>query len=158
MPQYEIKLEFLGEVKILVSGPIPVGPSSWGTRFIFPLEKGVVEGPRLSGQIRPFGADWGLIRADDCFELDVRAVIETKDGAYIHTYYGGIIDMTKEQADMFRKGDLPKGLIIYVTPRFETSHRDYLWLNRIQVVGRGTVVPEGDKFTVTYSWYVLTAP
>ncbi len=97
---------------------------------------GSVKGPKIQGKIRPFGADWCLIRADNCFELDVRILIETDDGAYIHTYYCGIVDMTKEQVDRFRGGELPIGLKVYTTPRFETSHEKYQWLNRIQVVGR----------------------
>ena len=85
------------------------------------------------------------------------SVVETDDGAFIHTHYSGIVDMTKEQADQFRAGDLPKGLSLYTTPRFETSHEKYQWLPRIQVAGRGGVEPEGDRFKVTYSWYALTA-
>lgn len=157
MAEYEMKLEPLCEVVAYVTAPIPVGPSSWGTRLIFPVVEGTVKGPKLNAKFRPFGADWGLIRADNCFELDVRAVLETDDGAFIHTYYTGIIDMTKEQVDKFLAGELPTGLSLYVTPRFETSHEKYQWLTRIQAVGRGSVEPEGDRFKVTYSWYVLTA-
>ena len=157
MAEYEIKLEHLGEVTIYVTPPIPVGPSSWGTRLIFPVVEGTVTGPKLNGKIQPFGADWGLIRADNCFELDVRIVIETDDGAFIHTYYPGIVAMTKEQTDQFLSGELPTGLKLYTTPRFETSHEKYQWLTQIQAVGRGTVEQEGDRSKVTYSWYALTA-
>ena len=89
--------------------------------------------------------------------MDVRFVIETDDGAFIHTYYSGIVDMTKKQADKFLAGELPTGLDLYTTPRFETGHEKYQWLTRIQAVGRGTVEAEGDRFKVTYSWYVLRA-
>jgi DNA-binding NarL/FixJ family response regulator len=65
-----------------VTAPIPVGPSSWGIRLIFPVVEGTVKGPKLNGKFRPFGADWELIRADNCFELDVHAVIETDDGGW----------------------------------------------------------------------------
>ena len=155
MATYEMTLEPLCEVVIYVTAPIPIGPSSWGTRLVFPVVDGSVKGPKLQGKIRPFGADWGLIRAGNCFELDVRILIETDDGANIHASYCGIVDMTKEQADKFLGGELPTGLKLYTTPRFETSHEKYQWLNRIQVVGRGSVEPEGDRFKVTYSWYAL---
>jgi hypothetical protein len=65
--------------------------------------------------------------------------------------------MTKEQVDQFLAGELPQGLSMYTTPRFETGHKQYQWLTQIQVVGRGGVEQEGDRFKVTYSWYVLTA-
>ena len=156
MPGHEMKLEELAEVTAYVTAPFPVGPSSWGTRLIFPVVEGNVKGPKLDGKIGAFGADWGIIRADNCFELDVRIVIETDDGAFIHTHYSGIVDMTKEQADKFLAGELPTGLVLYTTPRFETGHENYQWLTRVQAVGRGTVEAEGDKFKVTYSWYVLS--
>ena len=155
MATYEMTLEPLCEVVIYVTAPIPIGPSSWGTRLVFPVVDGSVKGPKLQGKIRPFGAAWGLIRADNCFELDVRILIETDDGGHIHASYCGIVDMTKEQADKFLGGELPTGLKLYTTPRFETSHEKYQWLNRIQVGGRGSVEPEGDRFKVTYSWYAL---
>ena len=157
MPEYEMKLEPLCEVVGYVTTPILVGRSSWGIRLIAPVVGGTVKGPKLNGKARPLGADWGLIRADNCFELDVRILIETDDGAFIHTYYSGIAAMTKEQVDRFLTGELPKGLSLYVTPRFETGHENYQWLTRIQAVGRGSLEPEGDRIKVTYSWYVLTA-
>lgn len=87
MAKYEMKLEHLCEVVAYLTPPIPIGPSSWGVRLIFPIVEGTVKGPRLKGKCQPFGADWGLIRGDNCLELDVRLVIETEDGALIHTYY-----------------------------------------------------------------------
>jgi hypothetical protein len=156
MPKYNMNLDHLAEVEAFVTAPFPVGPSSWGTRLVFPVVGGTVKGAKLNGTVQSFGADWGIIRPDDCFELDVRIVVETDDGAFIHAHYLGIVDMTKEQADQFRAGNLPQGLTLYTTPRFETSHEKYQWLTRIQAVGRGGVVPDGEKFKVTYSWYALT--
>lgn len=156
MAEYKIKLEHLCEVEGYVTAPIPVGPSSWGTRLIFPVVEGTVRGPKLNGKIRPFGADWGLMRPDNCYELDVRVIIETDDGAFIHTYYNGIIDMTKEQVEKFLGGELPEGLNFYLTPRFETSHEKYQWMTRIQAVGRGSAEMEVDRIKVNYSWYILT--
>ena len=158
MPRYELKLDPLCEVEAHVTAPIPVGPSSWGNRLIFPVTgEGLVKGPRLNGRIHHFGGDWGIIRADYCFELDVRIVIETGDGALIHAAYRGINPMTKAQVDRFLAGELPKGMVLYVTPRFETSHEKYQWLTRLQAVGRGGVEQDGDRFKVTYSWYALNA-
>jgi len=156
MATHEIKLKPICEAVFYDGAPIPVGPSNWGTRLILPVLGGNVTGPKLNGKIRPFGADWGLIRVDNCLEIDVRAVIETDDGAFIHTYYPGIIDMTQEQVDEFLAGKLPAGLDIYVAPRFETSHENYQWLTRIQAAGRGSVVEDGDRFKVTYSVYALS--
>ena len=131
MPKYEMNLDHLAEVEAYVTAPTPVGPSIRGTRLMFPVVGGTVTGPRLDGKIQAFGADWGLIRPDNCFELDVRIVGETDDGAFIHTHYLGIVDMTQEEADQFRAGNLPQGLSLYTTPRFETSYEKYQWLTRV---------------------------
>jgi hypothetical protein len=154
---YPLKLEPLCDITGYLTAPIPIGASSWGTRLIFPVVEGTFTGTKIKGKIRPFGADWGILRVDNCFELDVRGLLETDDGAVIHVYYSGIVDMTKEEADKFLSGEIPANLSIYVTPRFETSHQKYKWLNRVQAVGRGSVEREGDRFKVTYSWYILTA-
>lgn len=157
MARYEMKLDHLAEVEAYITAPVRVGASSWGTRLIYPVVGGTVKGPELNGKLRPFGADWGLIRADNCFELDVRIVIETDDGVFIHADYRGILAMTKDQARRFLAGEVPAGLSLYTTPRFETGHEKYQWLTRIQAVARGSVERDRDMIKVTYSWYVLTA-
>ena len=40
---------------------------------------------------------------------------------------------------------------IYVAPRFETCDERYLWLNRIQAVGKGTLQEDG--LSLYYEWY-----
>jgi hypothetical protein len=158
MPAFDLKLEPLCDLEVSVEEPIFLGPSSWGTRVILPLAAdGIVRGPRLNGRIRQFGGDWGLVRADNCFELDVRIVIDTDDGALIYSEYRGVVSMTQEQVEQSLGGELVPGLSIYVTPRFETSHQDYQWLTRIQAVGRGTARMDGNAMKVAYSWYELTA-
>lgn len=157
-PKHEIGLEHLAEVEAYVGAPFPIGPGGWGTRLIFPVvTEGTVKGARFNGKIHSFGADWGILRADNNFELDVRVVVETDDGAFIHAFYSGIAAMTKDQAERFLAGEVPKGLSLFTTPRFETGHENYQWLTRVQVVGRGAVEPGEEGVRVTYSWYILTA-
>lgn len=159
MSKYEINLDHICDVVAYVSAPVPLGPSSWGTRLFFPVvgEDGYFNGPKLQGKIRPLGEDAALIRVDNCFELDVRIVLETDDNAMIYASYRGVIDMTEEEVNRFLGGELPPNLKLFTTPRFETAHENYRWLTRIQAVGRGTVEPEGDRFKVSYSWYAMTA-
>ncbi|MEW5980127.1 MAG: DUF3237 domain-containing protein [Acidobacteriota bacterium] len=157
MPKYSISLEHLAELSALVGWPIAVGHSGRGVRLILPVIEGSVTGEKLNGRVCPVGADWALIRADNCMELDVRALVETEDGAKIHISYTGIIDMTKEQVEQMMAGQaLTPAPSTFTTPRFETGHEHYSWLNRIQAVGRGTAEPEEKGLRVCFSWYVLT--
>ena len=155
MPLYEPKLEFIADVEGYVTMPVPIGPAAWGTRLIFPLVRGTAEGPKLKGTVRPFGADWAIIRADNCLELDVRLIVETDDGALIHVEYRGVIDLTKEQVEQLLSGQAVEDMKIHTAPRFETSHPDYVWLNRIQAVGCGKSELVGEELKVMYSWYAL---
>jgi hypothetical protein len=156
MGSYPMKLEALCEVDAYV-GMIPIGPSSWGIRVVAPVIGGTIEGPKIKGTFKPAMGDCALIRGDNCLELDVRAVIETDDGAFIYAYYPGLADMTQEHVDAFlQRGEVAEDVDLYVTPRFETAHPKYEWLARIQAVGRGRMALVEDKLRVTYSWYVLT--
>ncbi len=155
MPRHEPKLEFIAEMEGYVTMPVPIGPAAWGTRLIFPIVRGTVEGPELKGTVRPFGADWAIIRADNCLELDVRLIVETDDGALIHVEYRGVIDLTQEQVDQLLNGEAVEGMKIQTAPRFETAHPDYVWLNRIQAVGCGSGEVVGEELKIMYSWYAL---
>lgn len=153
--KYSLNLEPLCEVEAYLTPPIVVGSGGSGIRVILPVEEGTVQGPGIQGKVKPFGADWALIRQDNCLELDVRILLETHDGALIHTYYKGIIDMTQEQVANFLGGGLPENLVIYTTPRFETGHERYQWLNRLQAVGCGSVAVVNGRIQVSYSMYRL---
>jgi hypothetical protein len=155
MARFLPKLEFLCDVVAYVSAPLPIGPASWGTRLVFPVVRGAFEGPKFRGTLKPFGADWAILRPDNCLEVDVRIVLETHDAALVHAEYRGIIDLTYEQVEKLLSGQAVEGLKIHTAPRFETSHPNYLWLNRIQAVGCGSGEPEGEGLKVSYSWYVL---
>ncbi len=155
MPLFEPKLEFIADMEGYVTMPVPIGPAAWGTRLIFPIVRGTVEGPKLKGTIRPFGADWAIIRADNCLELDVSLIVDTDDGALIHVDYRGVIDLTKEQVEQLLSGQAVERMKIHTAPRVETAHPDYVWMNRIQVVGCGSSEVVGEELKVSYSWYAL---
>jgi hypothetical protein len=155
MPLFKPELEFITDLVGYVTMPVPIGPAAWGTRLIFPLVRGTAEGPKLKGTVRPFGADWAIIRVDNCLELDVRLIVETDDGALIHVEYRGVIDLTQEQIDQLLSGEAVEDMKIHTAPRFETAHPDYVWLNRIQAVGCGKGELVGEELKVMYSWYAL---
>src|SRR6266404_1579312 len=61
--------------------PEVIGPTPDGIRVNFYVTGGEVDGPKLKGKVAPVGADWLLIRRDGIAILDVRATIESHDGA-----------------------------------------------------------------------------
>ena len=115
---------------------------------------GEVTGPKVSGRLRPVGGDWLTVRTDGVVVLDVRATIETNDGALVYITYGGIMDLGDNGYQNFSQGRPPaSGTAIRTSPRFHTSHPNYLWLNRLHCVGVGQLFLERSE--VAYDVYAV---
>ena len=121
----------------LKSPPELIGPVPEGIRANFYVSGGEVHGPKLRGTIHPVGGDWLTVRADGVAVLDVRATMESNDGALIYVAYSGVSDLGEDGYQKFLRGELPRTIAIRVAPRFQTAHPGYLWLNRLQCLGIG---------------------
>ena len=111
----------LGDRHILTGAP-------FGTRVIVDVTDMRIEGPRLRARMKgTAAADWGSRAADGTVQLDVRATLETDDGALIFVQYNGRADFSDPAAP----GP------VFTTPRFETGDERYAWLNKLQAVMKG---------------------
>jgi hypothetical protein len=100
------------------------------------------------------GGDWLTIRRDGVGMLDVRMTIETHDGALIYVTYTGVSDMGEDGYQKFMRGELPpSGTPIRTNPRLQTSHPDYVWLNRLHCLGIGQAFLERSE--VLYDIYAV---
>jgi hypothetical protein len=120
----ELKSEYLCTLVVELGEAQVIGDGPHGVRRIVPLIGGKIEGPKINGEVLPFGADWVLIRPDGAIQLDVRATIRLDDGELVYVGYKGLFDPPR---DYFR-----------ITPFFETGSEKYSWLNKIICVGMGT--------------------
>lgn len=136
---FPYELEYVDSYEATLSEPEIIGPVAEGMRANFYVTGGTLQGPKLNGKLRPVGADWLTVRTDGVAVLDVRATFETDDGALIYVSYSGMIDMGPDGYQNFIDGNPPppEGVDIRMTPKFQTSHPDYLWLNRAVCVGIG---------------------
>jgi hypothetical protein len=114
-----------------------IGAVPEGRRVNAYVTGGEVTGPKVTGKLRPAGGDWLTIRGDGVGIVDVRATIETNDGALIYVIYQGVLDGGK----------------LRVAPRFQTAHPDYQWLNRLQCLGIGQA--SGERNEVSYDVYAV---
>lgn len=137
----------------LANPPEVIGPVPEGIRVNFYVTGGEFSGPRLRGKLRPVGADWLTIRPDGIGILDVRATMETTDGALIFIAYNGVTDLGIGGYEAFLEGKLPPRLQLRTTPRLSTAHPDFAWLNRLQCVAVGEA--DLETFTVRYDVYAL---
>jgi hypothetical protein len=127
-----------------------IGATPLGGRGIYPVDGGRFEGPRLKGIVLPGGADWTLRRADGATAIDVRLGLRTDDGADIAMAYTGLLRLTEEGARRQKAREpIPYGeTYVRTTPRFETSHPRYLWLNDILAVANGSLDKAGPTYQV----------
>jgi hypothetical protein len=150
----EYHLEHIVSYTAQLAPPEVIGPVPEGIRVNFHVTGGTATGPKLFGMLRAVGADWLTIRRDGIAALDVRATMESNDGALIYVSYTGNIDLGENGYEEFLKGTPPaSGVAIRTSPRFQTSHPDYLWLNRLHCVGVGQAFIE--RLEVAYDVYAV---
>lgn len=114
-----------------------IGEIGSGVRRIIPITGGEVRGPRVSGRVLPFGADFQIIRPNELIELEAKYAFETHDGALVYVENVGIRFGPKELLEKMKRGEPVDPALIYfrTRPRFETAHRDYRWLMERLFVG-----------------------
>jgi hypothetical protein len=147
-PQPE--LEHIFDMQADLEAPQMVGQTPAGTRQIWIVKGGRVEGPKFQGEVLPGGGDWATVRTDGAIQLDVRATLKAADGALVYAYYGGLIIADQQVfGRIFQAEDVPLSEYYFFTnPMFQTSAPQYEWLNRTLAIGRGKVRPGGVSYRV----------
>ncbi len=141
---------FLMTLQVAVTGTQRVGAVPHGTRATALIASGHFEGPRLRGTVVPGGGDWTLLRGDGVLELDLRLTLETDDGALIHMTSFGLRHGPREVIEALARGDSvdPSTYYFRTTPRFETGHPKYTFLNRLLAVASGDRRAAGPIYTI----------
>ena len=140
-----VSLTPLCRVDARLAEPLVLPNTPTGTRSILEAVSLKITGVRLSARMKGHAtADWLTLSADGTIgTLDVRATLETDDGALIFMQYNGRM---QRQIDGTRK--------IYIAPRFDTGDPRYAWLNAVQGVGKA-LLQEGSR-DLHYDIYEVT--
>ncbi|HEY5640015.1 MAG TPA: DUF3237 domain-containing protein [Dehalococcoidia bacterium] len=149
MTEYrEPRLEHLYDMHVDLEAPQVIGAAPAGHRQIFIVKGGTFEGPRIKGKVLPGGGDWALMRTDGAVQLDVRATVETGDGALVYAAYSGLIILSPEVLGRVTSGeDVPLAeYYFYTNPMFQTAAEKYAWLNQTIAIARGKVIPSGVEY------------
>jgi hypothetical protein len=137
-----IELMPLCTVHVQLKPPIEVGAGPGGTRVIVEYASAQVKGDRLRGEmVGTAAADWLLVGPEGTGTIDVRWAFSTDDGATIFVQFQGRTDVSQ---------GLNPPATVYVAPCFETCDERYMWLNRIQAIGKGII---HEDFSLDYEWY-----
>ncbi|MCX7169577.1 MAG: DUF3237 domain-containing protein [Proteobacteria bacterium] len=151
----EIKTEYLMTYQAPLDPPIVID----GTLMVVNVPAGGwAKGPRINGKFVPPGADWLRIMPSGAFRLDVRAMIQTDDNAYIYMSYNGIMQHSKESAERMGKGEVLMGKDLpyfLAAPTFQTSSEKYAWLNGVQAINKMVELKLGPGGYVRYDVFIV---
>ena len=136
-------------LKVAVPPLQKLGAVPHGTRATAIVSTGTFEGERLRGKVIG-GGDWTLLRGDGVLELDLRLTLETDDGALIQLASFGLRHGAPEILAALARGEAvdPSAYYFRTTPRFETAHPKYVFLNRLLAVATADRRAEGPIYTV----------
>ena len=138
-------------LRVTVAPPQNIGAVPHGTRRTAPITGGDFEGPRLRGPVLPgASADWLLLRADGVLELDLRATLRTDDGGLIYMRSFGLRHGPPDVMEALARGEAvdPAAYYFRTTPRFESAHPAYAFLNHRITVASGDRRAEGPIYTI----------
>jgi hypothetical protein len=138
-------LEHVFDYYAMLKPPLAVGPGPFGTRVFYEVIEGKVSGPKLNGTVLSGGGDWLLVGPDGWGRVDVRAQLQSDDGAAIYATYTGMLELNEKFSQAVGTGGETRFDDQYfrTTPRFETGDERYAWLNTSVFVARGRAYAGG---------------
>jgi Protein of unknown function (DUF3237) len=138
-PRWSYDMRFFAGLTANVR-PEVVGATPDGYRIDFFIKDGSLTGPGISARLLPEGGDWVVVRTDGTGVLDVRISYRTSQEALIIERSSGMFDLGPEGYATAASGVWTGSVPCYWSSTWETSHPDWIWLNRCQGFGLGEVV------------------
>jgi hypothetical protein len=127
-----------------------VGRTPDSFRRIGVITGGSFRGDRLSGEVVSGGNDWQSIRSDSCTKLDVRLLLKTTDSALIAMTYQVLRHGSPSVMQALDRGETvdPASYYFRLCGLFETSAKQYDWINRVIAIGIGDRHADGPLYKV----------
>jgi len=149
----DIQTEYLMTIHAPLEAPQVID----GSLFIYNVrDGGWAKGPKIRGKLIPPGADWLQVLPSGVARLDVRATIETDDGALLYLSYNGVIkgnditDAKQEHGEVVKAGEM----YFLTAPTLRTASEKYAWLNAVQCIGKMVELKSGEDAYVTYDIFI----
>jgi hypothetical protein len=133
--------EYVASIHVPLQEPEVIGvtPDGLLVNWFWSPNEGWVDGLVGDAKVRKIGGDWMTIRTDGIGVMDVRATVETHDGALLYASYLGHCDFGEDGYRRFLDRRWPDSAPTRTAPRISTAHPNYSWLNRLQCIGIGAV-------------------
>jgi Protein of unknown function (DUF3237) len=112
--------------------PLEWAPGPGGRRRVIGIAGGTFEGPALSGEILPGGADWQLLQPDGTALVTARYTLRTHDGELILVDSRGVRTGPPEVLAALMQGEPRRASEYYfrTAVTLEASPGAYEWVNR----------------------------
>lgn len=132
-------LELLARFRVELAAVKELGETPWGRRRVIDVLGGSFDGPGMTGEVLPGGADWQVVHADGSASIDSRYTLRTHDGALIYIQTQGVRHGPPEVIAALGRGEPvdPADYYFRLAVRFETAAPGYLWLNHTLAVASG---------------------
>ena len=132
---------YLASISVPLQPPEIIGETPTGllVNWFWSPNEGTVVGLGETAKVRKIGGDWMNIRRDGIGVMNVRATVETAEGALIYAEYQGYCDFGDKGYQNFLDRRWPDLAPTRTTPRLQTTHPKYAWVNRLQCIGVGAV-------------------
>lgn len=138
MSLIEPTLRFAFEARVEIAEPLWVGRAPEEEVMFTPITGGVVAGPRLNGEVLPYGGDWSTTRGKgESTELDARYLLRADDGGTIDIHNRGWYRAETEVEQRIHSGaEVSEAEYYYRTfPVFKTDAAAHTWLNTTVFIG-----------------------
>ncbi|MBV9173064.1 MAG: DUF3237 domain-containing protein [Chloroflexi bacterium] len=140
--EFPARLEHLVYVRAsLAPEPEIIGLTPTGFVVNWPPIGGRLEGPAFQATVIPGGEHETTVRVDGVGVLAVRVSVRTDDNALISFRYTGTVEYGENAIARLRAKDFPRTLPVRTEIRMLTADPRYQWLNRLQCIGVGEVLP-----------------
>ncbi|HEY1558520.1 MAG TPA: DUF3237 domain-containing protein [Kofleriaceae bacterium] len=139
-----IEAHHLADMTLVTSATLVLDGAPSGTRVVVEFAEVEWSGDRIVAHRKgASAADWLAIGPDGTGMLDIRLLLETRDGALVYVHGLG-----RNHAREFTAG-APN----YFSLVFETGDARYAWLNRMCAIAKGRLQPDGK--TIQFAVYEL---
>ncbi|WP_219417342.1 DUF3237 domain-containing protein [Pseudonocardia nigra] len=132
----EPQLTFAFEARVEIAEPLRIGRGLQEELWFTPITGGVVTGPRLTGEVLPYGGDWSVTRGTETI-LDARYLLRADDGGVIDIHNRGVFQADPGIEQRLLAGErVDEREYYYRTfPQFQTDAPAHAWLTAKVFVG-----------------------
>jgi hypothetical protein len=140
-------------VEVELGEILDLGPTPAGHRRVVPIVGGRFDGPQLTGEVLPGGADWQVVAPDGSVVVEARYTLRAQGGALVLISAGGVRHGPPEVLDRLARVEpvAPSEYTFRTLVRAETSAAELSWLNRGVFVG----VAARESASVVYDLYAI---